>query len=92
VGNDGFDKSKNFFFLNDNHFVEAHVAGGEACERWWPLELCWRERKLLAGPPKPDQRVGARLSVVHWSSRLAVGHGANSTPYKVSCYETTRKW
>jgi hypothetical protein len=27
------------------------------------------------------QRVGARLSIVHWSSRLGVGHSANnSTP------------
>jgi hypothetical protein len=42
----------------DYQLVEAHVTGGEACELWWPLELGWRERKLLAGPPKPERSKG----------------------------------
>jgi hypothetical protein len=45
--------------------VEAHVAGGEACGVWWPLELYWRERKLLAGSPKTDRSKGR--SQIKWS-------------------------
>jgi hypothetical protein len=37
-----------------------------------------------------SQRTGTRVSAVHWSPRLGVGRGANnSTPQKVSCYETS---
>jgi hypothetical protein len=40
-------------------------------------------------PSQKGQWVGARLSVVHWSSKLGVGSDSNnSTPQKVSCYET----
>jgi hypothetical protein len=48
----------NIFLPSDYHLVETYAAGGEACELWWPLELCWWERKLLAGSPKPERSKG----------------------------------
>jgi len=43
-------------------------------------------------PSQKDQRVGARLSVVHWTSWLGVGRDANNAfPQKVSCYETSHQ-
>jgi len=46
----------------------------------------------LGHPSQTGQKVAARLTVVHWSSRLGVGHGANnSTPVKSFLYETSKK-
>jgi hypothetical protein len=43
-------------------------------------------------PSQTCQRVGAILCVVNWSSMLGVGRRANnSTPYKVPCYETSKR-
>jgi hypothetical protein len=62
----------------DCHFVETHVAGGKACE----LDLWSYARGSISSwqdhPSQTGQRVGARLSVVYWSSRLGVGRGANN--------------
>jgi len=65
----------------DYHLVEAHVTDGEVC-KLDPLSYAggsvrsWQDHQSQTG-----QKVGARLSVVHWSSRLQIGRGANnSTP------------
>ena len=38
--------------------------GGGACVPLWPLKLCWRERKLPAGPPMPDRSKDRGLTKV----------------------------
>ena len=38
--------------------------GGGACVPLWPLELCWREHKLQAGPPMPDKSKDRGLTKV----------------------------
>jgi hypothetical protein len=63
-------------FPKDYHLVEAHTVGGGTCEFWWPLKLCWRERKLVAGSPKPDRSKGR---IQNRSLRLEVERGANNS-------------
>jgi hypothetical protein len=78
----------------DYHLVEAHVAvGGRLASSDDPYTYAGGSVSSWQGQrSKTSQKVGARLSVVHWSSRLEVWRGANnSNPYKVSCYETSHK-
>jgi hypothetical protein len=74
------------------------------CCGWGGLRDLMTPRAMLAGalsswqghPIQTGQRVGARLSVAHWSSRFGVWRGAdNSTAEKVPSYETShikRMW
>jgi hypothetical protein len=65
--------------------------GEQICASQWPGELCWRERKLLVGPPMQDRSKGmGQTNCSPWSSRLGDGHGANdSTPDK---FTVTKPW
>jgi hypothetical protein len=50
----------------------------EVCALQWYGELCWRERKLMVGPPMPDRsKVKVQTKCSTWSSRLWVWRGAN---------------
>jgi hypothetical protein len=50
--------------------------GEEIFAPQWPTELCWRERKLLVGPPMPDRPKGSgQAKCSPWSSRLGLGWG-----------------
>jgi hypothetical protein len=45
--------------------------GEEVFAPQWPGELCWRERKLLVGPPMLDRPKGrGQTKCSPWSSRL----------------------
>jgi len=70
-----------FHLPKDYHIVEAHAAGGETCELWWQRYAGGSVSSWQGHPSHTGMRVGARLSVVHWSSMLGVGCDANnSTP------------
>jgi hypothetical protein len=66
----------------DYHLVEAHVAGGRLVSSDDPYSYAGGSVISWQGHPnQTGQRVGARLVVIHWSSKLGVGRGANnSTP------------
>jgi hypothetical protein len=58
--------------------------GEVVCAPQWPGELCWREWKLLVGPPTPDwSKGGGQTECSPWSSRLAVGRGVTTPPRKM---------
>jgi hypothetical protein len=67
------DHSTNLQEVSDDYSIFV-LLEEEVCESQWHGEVCWRERKLLVGPPMTDRSTGrGQMKCSTRSSRLGVG-------------------